>query len=122
MIKETQARTIVKAVIYRFFSVVAIMLLSLLFGASMASAGIVGLIVIVVGTAIYYVHDRLWLRTGWARSDHGVDDIKRSLIKTIIYRAITMCVSYLIAIFIIKSSNSNAVISWGKINPELDVK
>jgi len=144
MIKETQTRTIVKAVIYRFFSVVAIMLLSLLFGASMASAGIVGLIVIVVGTAIYYVHDRLWLLTGWARNDSGVDDIKRSVIKTIIYRAITMTVSYLIAIFIIKSSGSNAVlfaiaqaltnmtfffiverafnfIEWGKIKPEPQV-
>jgi uncharacterized membrane protein len=144
IVKETQARTIVKAIIYRFFSVVAIMLLSLLFGASMASAGIVGLIVIVVGTAIYYVHDRLWLLTGWARSNDGVDDVKRSIIKTIIYRAITMVVSYLIAIFVIKSSSSNAVlfaiaqaltnmtfffivervfnfISWGKVVPESDV-
>jgi uncharacterized membrane protein len=142
MIKETQTRTIVKAVIYRFFSVVAIMLLSLLFGASMSSAGIVGLIVIVVGTAIYYVHDRLWLLTGWARSEQGVDAIERSAIKTVIYRAITMVVSYLIAIFVIKSSNSNAVlfaiaqaltnmtfffvvervfnhIAWGKITPEV---
>jgi uncharacterized membrane protein len=144
IVKETQARTIVKAIIYRFFSVVAIMLLSLLFGASMSSAGIVGLIVIVVGTAIYYAHDRLWLLTNWARNDQGIDDVKRSIIKTIIYRAITMVVSYLIAIFVIKSNSSNAVlfaiaqaltnmtfffivervfnfISWGKVVPESDV-
>jgi len=144
LVKETQTRTIVKAIIYRFFSVVAIMLLSLLFGASMASAGIVGLIVIVVGTAIYYIHDRLWLLTNWARNDRGIDDVKRSVIKTIIYRAITMVVSYLIAIFVIKSSSSNAVlfaiaqaltnmtfffivervfnfISWGKVVPESNV-
>ena len=144
IVKETQARTIVKAIIYRFFSVVAIMLLSLLFGASMSSAGIVGLIVIVVGTAIYYAHDRLWLLTNWARNDQGIDDVKRSVIKTIIYRAITMVVSYLIAIFVIKSNSSNAVlfaiaqaltnmtfffivervfnfISWGKVVPESDV-
>ena len=110
VVKETQTRTIVKAVIYRFFSVVAIMLLSLLFGASTASAGIVGLIVIVVGTAIYYIHDRLWLLTNWARNNSGIDDVKRSVIKTIIYRALTIVVSYLIAIFVIKSNNSNAVI------------
>ena len=110
VLKETQTRTIVKAVIYRFFSVVAIMLLSLLFGASTASAGIVGLIVIVVGTAIYYIHDRLWLLTNWARNNSGIDDVKRSVIKTIIYRALTIVVSYLIAIFVIKSNNSNAVI------------
>ena len=109
-VKETPARTIVKAVIYRFFSVVAIMLLSLLFGASMASAGIVGLIVIVAGTTIYYIHDRLWLRTRWARNEQGIDDIKRSLLKTIIYRALTMIVSFLIAIFVLKSNNSNAVL------------
>jgi len=144
LVKETQTRTIVKAIIYRFFSVVAIMLLSLLFGASMASAGIVGLIVIVVGTAIYYIHDRLWLLTNWARNNRGIDDVKRSVIKTIIYRAITMVVSYLIAIFVIKSSSSNAVlfaiaqaltnmtfffivervfnfISWGKVVPESNV-
>lgn len=110
VVKETQARTMAKAVIYRFFSVVAIMFLSLLFGASMASAGIVGLIVIVAGTTIYYIHDRLWLRTKWARNEQGIDDIKRSVLKTIIYRALTMVVSFLIAIFVLKSNNSNAVL------------
>jgi hypothetical protein len=110
VVKETQTRTIVKAVIYRFFSVVAIMLLSLLFGASMASAGIVGLIVIVLGTTIYYIHDRLWLRTRWARNEQGIDDVKRSVLKTIIYRALTMVVGFLIALFVLNSNNSNAVL------------
>ena len=145
IVKETQTRTIVKAIIYRVFSVVAIMLLSLLFGASMASAGAVGLIVIVLGTTIYYIHDRLWLLTPWARNDQGIDDVKRSVIKTIIYRAITMCLAYLVAIFVIKSSSSSAVlfavaqaltnmilffivervfnfIFWGKVIPEAHIE
>jgi len=45
MIRETHARTIAKAVIYRIISVIAIMVISLAFGGTMAQAISVGAIV-----------------------------------------------------------------------------
>jgi len=141
MIKETHARTVVKAAIYRVLSVIAIMSLTLLFGGSLASAGKVGLAVIVFGTAVYYIHERLWVRAGWGRNIEGFDYVKRSVVKTIIYRGLTMVIAFLIAKAFITGSNTNAAafsiaqaltnmclffivervfnkIAWGKINDQ----
>ena len=69
MIKETHARTATKAVIYRILSVIAIMLISIFgMGATLAEASQVGAIVVVLGTTIYYIHERLWIKTGFNRS------------------------------------------------------
>jgi uncharacterized membrane protein len=109
MIKETHARSITKAVIYRVLSVIAIMLISYFaMGASAATAGKVGLIVVVLGTTIYYIHERLWIRTGWHRSLEGKDNQWRSISKTIIYRLLTMTASFFIATFILGSSGGGA--------------
>jgi uncharacterized membrane protein len=109
MIKETHSRTIVKAIIYRILSVIAIMLISLAMGASTATAGKVGLIVVFLGTAIYYIHDRLWIFSGWHRNYLGIDGQWRSIAKTVIYRLITMTVSFFIAKFFLTDSSGAAV-------------
>ena len=145
IVKETRKRTIVKAIVYRILSVVAIVILSLLFGASTQSAGLMGLVVVVVGTTIYYIHDRLWLLTGWARDFTGVDNIKRSIIKTIVYRILVMIAGFITVKIVLGSTNSDAVaftiaqaiinlmffyilerifnlISWGKIKHSSQVE
>jgi uncharacterized membrane protein len=75
---------------------------------SLASAGKVGLAVIVFGTAVYYIHERLWVRAGWGRNIEGFDYVKRSVVKTIIYRGLTMVIAFLIAKAFITGSNANA--------------
>ena len=105
---ETHARTLAKAVLYRILSVVAIMLLTIAFGGTVATAGKVGLAVIVLGTTIYYIHERVWIRYGWARLE-GLDKARRSLVKTVIYRVLTMIAMFIIVKFIVGSSNSTAV-------------
>ena len=65
---------------------------------------------IVFGTAIYYLHERVWIRFIWGRTNTGSDRVNRSLAKTVIYRAITMVVSFILAkVFITGSSNATAV-------------
>jgi uncharacterized membrane protein len=110
IIKETHSRTITKAVLYRIASVIAIMMLTIFFGGTLISAIKVGAGVIVFGTAIYYIHERIWIKFIWGRTNTGSDRVNRSLAKTLIYRAITMIVSFILAkIFISGSSNSTAV-------------
>jgi len=107
---ETHARTVLKAIVYRILSVISIITLSLLFGASQQTAGIMGLVVVVVGTTIYYIHDRIWVKFSWLISkDAGKDLISRSLIKTIIYRTITTLVGIIIARIILTESTSTAI-------------
>lgn len=109
MIKETHARTATKAVIYRILSVVAIMLISVYgMGATWAEASQVGAVVVILGTTIYYVHERLWVRTGWHRSLQGLDGHWRSISKTIIYRLLTMAASFGIATFILGAAPGGA--------------
>lgn len=108
MIRETHARTITKAIIYRILSVIAIMLITLAFGGTIEQAMSVGAVVIVLGTTIYYIHDRIWVRTNWYRSLEGKDNHWRSILKTIIYRLVTMTAAFFIATFILGSSGGAA--------------
>ena len=109
-IHETHARTVVKAIVYRILSVVSVVLLSLLFGASQQTAGIMGLVVVVVGTTIYYIHDRIWVKNSWLVSkDTSKDLVSRSLVKTIIYRTITTLVGVAIARILLTDSNTTAI-------------
>lgn len=108
MIRETHARTITKAIIYRILSVIAIMIITLAFGGTIEQAMSVGAVVIVLGTTIYYIHDRIWVRTNWYRSLEGKDNHWRSILKTIIYRLVTMTAAFFIATFILGSSGGAA--------------
>ena len=109
MIRETHPRTIAKAVIYRILSVLAIMLISVfVMGATWAEASQVGAIVIVLGTTIYYIHDRLWVLTSWSRTAQGKENQLRSILKTLIYRGLTMIAAFLVATFVLKASSGGA--------------
>jgi uncharacterized membrane protein len=89
---ETHARTIAKLVAYRVVVTIGSMLLVLAVGGSNAQAGSVGLVVLVAGSIIYYLHDRAWILTRWARSADATDAQSRSILKTVIYRFIVMAV------------------------------
>ena len=105
--KETHIRTVTKTVVYRVLSVIAIILLSLAFGASDAVAGALGLGAVVLGTIAYYIHDRVWLRFAWLTSDNSESRL-RSLIKSVTYRLIAMGLAFAMAKLFLTSSNSAA--------------
>jgi uncharacterized membrane protein len=105
--KETHIRTVTKTVVYRVLSVIAIILLSLAFGASDAVAGALGLGAVVFGSIAYYIHDRVWLRFAWLASNNNESQL-RSLIKSVTYRLIAMGIAFAMAKLFLTSSNSSA--------------
>lgn len=110
IVKETQLRSVIKAIVYRILSVISIVILSLIFGASLSTAGKIGIIVIIVGTTIYYIHERLWILSSWLRNHNGLDWISRSIIKTVIYRIITMIAGIIVAKIMLTDDNSTATL------------
>jgi len=92
---ESHLRTIAKLVVYRVIVIISLMLLVLAWGGSDAQAGAVGLAVLIVGSIVYYLHDRIWMLFPWARSTDATDAKKRSLVKTICYRLIIMVVAFI---------------------------
>jgi uncharacterized membrane protein len=108
-VKETHLRTLYKTVAYRILSTLAIMAVSLLLGASGAQAGAMGIIIFVLGSIIYYAHDRVWARLNWNRGTTGNEAVKRSVIKTIVYRLITVVVGMIIARLVMTDSNTTAL-------------
>ena len=111
MNKETHARSVVKAVTYRILAVIAIMLISVYaIGSTWAAASQVGGMVIVIGTLIYYFHDRMWGKTSKFLDENGKDHVWRSVIKTATYRAFTLIAGFIVATFILKASASGATL------------
>lgn len=108
MIKETQARTIAKTLTYRVLAVIAVVLISIVMGASTATAGKIGLIVIVLGTVMYYIHERLWILSRWLRLNNGHDRHWRSILKTATYRILTMIAAFIVGKMFITDSNAMA--------------
>ena len=84
-ITETQFRTILKTITYRVTSSLLAVLTSKMFGASLSASIGIGIFVLVFGFFTYYLNERIWLKTGWARNN-GDDNNTRSLVKTVIYR------------------------------------
>lgn len=111
MSKETHLRSIVKAVVYRILAVIAIMLISVYaIGSTWAEASQVGGMVIVLGTLIYYLHDRMWGKTSLLSDENGRDHVWRSVIKTVMYRCFTLIAGFIIATLILKASASGATL------------
>jgi uncharacterized membrane protein len=92
---ESHLRTFVKSLVYRVLVIASTMGLVLMFGGSNAQAGAVGLVVLTVGWVMYYLHDRVWIMFGWARSNDAKDAKMRSLVKTIAYRLLIMVVAFI---------------------------
>ena len=108
-VKETHLRTIWKTVTYRILRVIAIILLSLALGATAAQAGTMGMWTVILGSIIYYVHDRVWSHVNWRRNTAGDEAKWRSVVKTVVYRIITVIVGIVIARIVMTDSNTTAV-------------
>ena len=92
---ESHLRTVAKLVVYRVIVIITLMLMVLAVGGSNAQAGAVGLAALIVGSIVYYLHDRVWMLFPWARSADATDAKKRSLAKTICYRLIIVVVAFI---------------------------
>lgn len=110
---ETHKRTIAKTVSYRIGNTFITFLMTfLLFGVSAALAGSLALAQIILGSAIFYLHDRVWLKSLWG-TEENTEVKKRSLVKTISYRLIVLVAGFIVARLIITNSNETA--AWWTI-------
>lgn len=109
IVKESHSRTIIKTVVYRIFCTIAIYFVALGLGADSATSGTMAIASVVLGTIMYYVHDRVWNRFNWRRRDNGTETAFRSIIKTITYRCIVIVVATILARIVMTDSNSTAL-------------
>jgi hypothetical protein len=85
---ETHARTTVKSVIYRLLSVALAITLTLAFGGTLDQALKFGIASLLVGIAVYYIYDRIWIKISWLRDREGKDAKLRSAVKSVLYRIV----------------------------------
>jgi uncharacterized membrane protein len=109
-ITESHTRTLTKTILYRVLSIISAMAITLILGAGMNAAGNVGLFILIVGTAMYYIHDRAWLLLSWQRNA-GNDSNKRSLVKTVTYRLMVV-VAMVITARLFVSDNMVTNVIW----------
>jgi uncharacterized membrane protein len=110
---ETHKRTIAKTVTYRVGNTVITFLMTLLlFGVSAALAGSLALAQIILGSAIFYLHDRVWQKFAWGKTQSN-ENPRRSLAKTICYRLLVLIAGFIVARLIITNSNETA--AWWTI-------
>ena len=94
---ETHARTVAKAICYRIVSILITIMLTMVLGGSILQAVAMGTIVLVIGSLHYYLYDRLWLWIGWDRDRHGKDTIRRSFVKSVVYRITAIIITAFMA-------------------------
>ena len=90
IVKETHSRTMTKTLLYRILTTISIMAIAYFVFNDLAIAGGMGLMGFLVGTIVYYLHDRAWLFLKWNRDEDGKDGATRSTVKTITYRVLIM--------------------------------
>jgi uncharacterized membrane protein len=112
IVKETHIRTLTKTILYRILGTLGVMTIAYVMFNSVEVALKMGLAVVVLGSAIYYLHDRLWLFFNWKRNEKGEDSVSRSILKTILYRILVMIAAALTVKFITGSNDNTQIASF----------
>jgi len=89
---ETHTRTTTKTLVYRILSMLIAGILTWAYGGTVTQALQFGTASLLMGLALFYVYDRVWIRIPWNRNATGSDSRVRTLVKSIIYRTIAWLV------------------------------
>lgn len=109
-VTEKHTRTLAKTITYRILCTIAIFLIALALSADGAASGTLAIAIAVLGTIIYYIHDRVWTLIKWRRDTaDGNESNLRSIVKTIVYRLITVVIGIILAKLILTDSTGMAV-------------
>ena len=109
-ITETHLRSIAKGVCYRAGAVLQAASVAWWISGDFQSGLNVGMFVLVAGFIMYYLHERIWVLTGKLRDSwDGYEFHKRSMIKTITYRAIVLGVAFGTGKLLVSSDNVEAL-------------
>ncbi len=108
IVKESHSRTIAKTVVYRILCTIAVYFIAMALGAGSAASGTMAIASLILGTIMYYAHDRIWNRYSWRRQQDGSESASRSVVKTITYRVIVIVVATILARIIITDNAGTA--------------
>ena len=111
IVSERHIKTGLKAIVYRICSILAAVAIALIFGAGVEQAASLGAAVLITGSVVYYLHDRVWLLTPWGRDNNGIDNNSRTIIKMIVYRILIYFVSILTVQFTLQQSAEQAAVT-----------
>ena len=106
---ETHSRTLLKTIAYRILCTIAIYFIAVALGASSAASGTMAITIFFLGIVLYYLHDRIWNRFNWHRNEDGKESARRSMVKTILYRLVTVVIAAILAKLIMTDSNQTAM-------------
>lgn len=67
-LNDSPKRSIVKTLSWRFTGSSATFLISWLISGNFAVAGTIASVQLIANTILYYIHERVWNRIGWGRS------------------------------------------------------
>lgn len=74
--KEQKRRSLIKAVTYRIAATLATFLIALVFTGDMELATTIGLIDSIVKFILFYVNERIWIKTNWGYQALDMELIK----------------------------------------------
>lgn len=97
-LKDSNVRSFVKAVSWRFIGTIDTVFLSFLFTGKLTTAISIGLSELITKTLLYFVHERVWNQTSWQRQQDGPSHI-RSITKSLSWRAIGSIDTVILAYF-----------------------
>lgn len=109
-IGETHTRTTAKTITYRIAHMVFLFILAHLFGSGTMGASILVVVVLFLGSLLYYLYDRVWLLFPWHREiETGKDDHIRSIVKSIGYRVLIFFVAIVVFMIVLNFPLSRAI-------------
>jgi uncharacterized membrane protein len=94
---DTHVRTLLKTITWRIVAVVITVLGIYLFEESWSLALIAGVIINIIKTLFYYIHERVWAAIAWQHKKQ--DSYLRTFIKTISWKLITVVITTVIMLF-----------------------
>jgi uncharacterized membrane protein len=64
---ESASRSFVKTITWRITGSSAVFAISWIFTGNVSMAGTIALAQLIISTALYFIHERIWNRIGWGR-------------------------------------------------------
>ncbi|MEK6973217.1 MAG: DUF2061 domain-containing protein [archaeon] len=65
--KDSHKRSLVKAITYRILASLALAIISWFFTRNLFETSLITVVFTIVAIVIYYIHERIWNKTGWQR-------------------------------------------------------
>lgn len=112
MTNQTQLRSITKTALYRVFTLVIGWFIAFAITSSKEQSTYIALFTQTFAIVWYYINERIWSHIDWAWL--SLEQHRRTLIKTLLYKIIMITASFSISYYITKNAGSAGMIVFIK--------